>query len=1036
MRIHALTFQAIGPYATSQHLDFTQLDDVGLFLLDGPTGAGKSTILDIVTFALYGKADDERKNTELHSTLAEPGLPPTIQLDVTFGTRRFVIDRTLQHFAPRRGGKDPFDVVTRQAAMSLVEIVAGEHRQLTTRVDEAQQILRGVIGLSREQFTSVVLLPQGEFARFLKASSNDREAILRQLFNTHRFDEIGDYLAAEAKKLRGTVQADTQRRQTLRASIIETAQTYAQPQNAAADTQPATEPVDLEALDDVELIAHIDDLMSELETGAQRRVEQSQSALKTARDAFQQLQQQHEHLREAEEYRRRRTAHQQQAPAVRTATLELEHHERARAVVEAQRHCQTAQTALQDAVETLQQRCDAAQQDPIIVDWAEQQQIFTVNTSEVQPLLAGWKTVEAAAIRALEHVTQHEKTHAAIQAGQRQLDTWTASQQTLTDRIGKLQEQFDTVCEQLTADRQRAEHLTGVEKTLETATRQLQEAKTKHTAAQHAQTAQSAADAAKRTRDEAQTEADAALEHAQDLLRRRIGAAAGFLADKLEPGQPCEVCGSTTHPQPAETHDLAEISNDAVQQAEQRATQARRAANTAAETYQTKLAELQELQTQAGGLSLAGADAAVTNAQQTVTEAQREATELTQLRAHIKERDAQTEQLREAKTTAEQQLTEVTTQIASQTTELDQLRGDLAQALGEFADVAAFRAAVEPAHRLVGQIVRAGESVTTAVANHTTAQQRVHEALANSATEDHPAYRNAAEACENLLDPATQADHETLVRQWTTESDRLAEKAGQTAVIAGLKLLDDDVAPPSQETLDAAQHAQRAAEQSLSEANREHGSIEATQKQCRTQQDLLAEVSERSAEQLAIYEELLGLSDVVAGRGENAVSMPLRSFVLAGWLEHVAANASERLTGMTGGRYELKHAVGQGGRGHSGLNLEVIDHLNDTVRTPSTLSGGETFMASLALALGLADAVQAQAGGVAMDTLFIDEGFGSLDADTLEEVMGVLAALQDDGRLIGLVSHVESMKQQIPYRIQVQKSQAGSTVNIIGPDLA
>ncbi|HJF14527.1 MAG TPA: SMC family ATPase [Enteractinococcus helveticum] len=1035
MRIHTLTFQAIGPYATSQHLDFTQLDDVGLFLLDGPTGAGKSTILDIVTFALYGKADDERKNTELHSTLAEPGLPPTIQLDVTFGTRRFIIDRTLQHFAPRRGAKDPLDVVTRQAAMSLVEIVAGEHRQLTTRVDEAQQILRGVIGLSREQFTSVVLLPQGEFARFLKASSNDREAILRQLFNTHRFDEIGDYLAAEAKKLRGTLQADTQRRDTLRASLIETAQTCAQPHDADS-TQPATEPADLETLDDVELIAHTDRLMSELATGAQRRVEQSQRALKTARDAFQQLQQQQEHLREAEAYRRRHTAHQKQAPAVRKATLQLEHHERARAVVEAQRHCQTAQTALADAVETLQQRCDAAQQDPSIIDWAGQQPIFTVDAGELQPLLAGWKTVEAAAIRALEHVAQHEKTQATIQAGQRQLDTWTTSQQTLSQRIGQLQEQFDTVCEQLTADRQRAEHFSGVEKTLETATQQLQEAKTKYTAAQKAQTAQSAADGAKRTLDETQTQADAALEHAQDLLRRRIEAAAGFLADKLEPGQPCEVCGSTTHPQPAETLDLAEISNDAVQQAQQRATQARRAANTAAETYQLKLTDLQELQTQAGGLCLTDAEAAVTHAQQTVAEAQREATELTQLRTRIKEREAQTEQLREAKTTVAQQLTEVTTQIASQTTELAQLRDELAAALGDFPDVAALRAAVEPAHRLVGQIVRAGQSVTTAVANHTTAQQRVHEALANSATQDHPAYQDAAEACENFLDPTTQAEYETLVRQWTTESDRLAEKAGQTAVIAGLKLLDDDVAPPSEETLEAAQQAQRAAEQALSEANREHGSIEATHKQCRTHQDLLTQVSERSAEQLAIYEELVGLSDVVAGRGENTVSMPLRSFVLAGWLEHVAANASERLTGMTGGRYELKHAVGQGGRGHSGLNLEVIDHLNDTVRTPSTLSGGETFMASLALALGLADAVQAQAGGVAMDTLFIDEGFGSLDADTLEEVMGVLAALQDDGRLIGLVSHVESMKQQIPYRIQVQKLQSGSTVNIVGPDLA
>src|SRR5699024_5304816 len=142
-----------------------------------------------------------------------------------------------------------------------------------------------------------------------------------------------------------------------------------------------------------------------------------------------------------------------------------------------------------------------------------------------------------------------------------------------------------------------------------------------------------------------------------------------------------------------------------------------------------------------------------------------------------------------------------------------------------------------------------------------------------------------------------------------------------------------------------------------------------------------------------------------------------------------------RLIGMNGSCYELQHALGQFGRGLSGLNLEVIDHLNDTTRTPATLSGGETFMASLALALGLADAVQAQAGGVAMHTLFIDEGFGSLDTDTLEDVMGVLNALQDDGRLIGLVSHVDSMKQQIPHRIQVQKAQTGSTATILGPDV-
>src|SRR5699024_7376288 len=246
-------------------------------------------------------ADDERKNTELHSTLAEPGTPPTITLDVSFGSRRFVIDRVLQHFAPRRGAQDADDVVTRQASIALSEVVEGQSQQLTTRVDEAQQILRSVIGLTREQFTSVVLLPQGEFARFLKASSNDREAILRQLFNTHRFDEIGDYLNARAKKLRGTVETDQERRQSLRAGLIETAQTYGADQVGESQI----DGLDLESLDDASLVNHVDGIMTQRETAALRRVEDLTKAREAARKTVQRLEQQQEQLHEAGEYRRR-----------------------------------------------------------------------------------------------------------------------------------------------------------------------------------------------------------------------------------------------------------------------------------------------------------------------------------------------------------------------------------------------------------------------------------------------------------------------------------------------------------------------------------------------------------------------------------------------------------------------------------------------------------------------------------------------------------------------------------------------------------
>ncbi|WP_022871333.1 AAA family ATPase [Yaniella halotolerans] len=1038
MRIHHLTFRAIGPYPGKQELAFEQLDAAGLFLLDGPTGAGKSTILDVVTFALYGKADDERKNTELHSTLAEPGTPPTITLDISFGSRRFVIDRVLQHFAPRRGAKDADDVVTRQASMALNEVVEGETRQLTTRVDEAQQILRSVIGLSREQFTSVVLLPQGEFARFLKASSNDREAILRQLFNTHRFDEIGDYLNQQAKKLRGAVEADSQRRENLRGTLLQTAETYA-PSKETDDDAGHVAAVDLANLLDVELIEHVQTLMTALQVQADQRVEQASSVLEQARQKLTDLQDQQTQLQEANDFRTRSAAHQAQTTEAKSARQQLDDHARAKPIVDTQTHLDSVNQQLDAAVNAWQQDFDAAQRDDVIGSWAGQvaegHKLFTVDLDDVQTLCDQWKTIETSAIRALEQVEQHEKTQAAITAQRKHLTEWQRSHTVLTKQLEDYESAFTKLTEQVATDKARAEELAGVEHTLSISQQRLDEATGQQTAAKKAQTASDRAEQRQQARDRAQQIAETALENAQQLLRRRIDAAAGFLAEQLEDNQPCSVCGSTSHPAPAELQNAAEISNAAVQAAEQEATDARRTANKTEQDYQTQLTTLHELQTQAGGLSVTDAQNAVADAQHAVKTAQEQVNELATVRARVQEQEARIETLRQDTSATEKHLTEATTQIASISAEVERAETELTETLGAFETVEQLRNATEPAHQLVGHIVAQGSQVSSTVSARDTAAKRVRQALENSATADHPAFDDATSALGCILSPETHAQHEAFVRQWTTEKDRLEEKAGQASVIAGLTLLDAGVPAPSDATLDAAREAQQEAQVHLAQANREHGSLETTYEQTREHQRNLADVSKRSAEQLAVYEELMGLSDVVAGRGENSAAMPLRSFVLAGWLEQVAANASERLTGMTGGRYELKHAVGQGGRGYAGLNLEVIDHLNDTVRNPSTLSGGETFMASLALALGLADAVQAQAGGVSMDTLFIDEGFGSLDADTLEDVMSVLDALQDDGRLIGLVSHVESMKQQIPHRIQVQKTQSGSTVRVIGPDI-
>jgi exonuclease SbcC len=179
------------------------------------------------------------------------------------------------------------------------------------------------------------------------------------------------------------------------------------------------------------------------------------------------------------------------------------------------------------------------------------------------------------------------------------------------------------------------------------------------------------------------------------------------------------------------------------------------------------------------------------------------------------------------------------------------------------------------------------------------------------------------------------------------------------------------------------------------------------------------------------FAELVALTEVVNGRGQNARQMSLRSYVLAARLEEVAESATQRLRRMSQGRYSFVHTDARGTHGRrGGLGLDVLDDYSGQIRPAKTLSGGESFLASLALALGLADVVAGETGGAMLDTLFVDEGFGTLDADTLDLVMDTLDELRAGGRVVGLVSHVEELRQRIPMRLRVRKARTGSTVEL------
>ena len=320
--------------------------------------------------------------------------------------------------------------------------------------------------------------------------------------------------------------------------------------------------------------------------------------------------------------------------------------------------------------------------------------------------------------------------------------------------------------------------------------------------------------------------------------------------------------------------------------------------------------------------------------------------------------------------------------------------------------------------------VRAAADALTAAAE--AADAAAHAGNAARDAQDR-AERAAAEAGFGDLDAVRQARRDST---WRTATDQ-ARRDHEAKTVAVAELLADaelDVALDPPADVAGAAAAAEAARKVYDEAV-------TAQAHAQRQAEQLADLAPALRTRLAEFEPLAGcaaearrLADLAAGLGANTLRMTLSSFVLAARLEEVAAAASERLLKMTSGRYSLVHTdARRGGSGKSGLGLLACDTWTGIDRDTSTLSGGETFLASLALALGLADVVTQEAGGTRIEALFVDEGFGSLDEDTLEEVMTVLDGLREGGRMVGIVSHVAELRQRIPAQVRVHKGQPAVT---------
>ena len=1010
MRIHRMRLEGLGPYAQAQDVDFDRLNAAGLFLLDGPTGAGKSTVLAALCFALYGTVPGGRSAESLVTTLREPGaVIPEVQVEFTVQGRRFEVVRSPKHERPRRrrsaaGGA----TVTTQATVSLRERVDGEWTAPLTRADEVGQQIAAVLHLDAEQFMQVVLLPQGQFAQFLTAKSDERRVLLRRLFGTQRFDGVEEHLRVETARLDTAVAVDADVARTARAQLAEALHEALGPDWHAPEPSPDT---------DDRLLALAAERAGRAHEDARADLATARAAEQRARVTARELETRGRDLAAAEAWASRRRDHDAEAETAAARRRAVDAHERAGRVLAAAQRATAAADAAGTASETVTEALAHVEDEPTAAAWlaAARADGAADAPASRQALGEAERAAESVARAVQDRARMGELEQEAAAAAERRAEIG-------RDRAALVESRPEREAA-VAAHRAAVERGTERLGAREAVDRAVSEAAARRTAAEAAAARAVEAETAARAHREAQERRREAAERHVGLLRARYEQAASELAERLVPGEPCAVCGSPEHPAPAATADTTVTEAD-VRDAEQARTAADRAATDAETALRAAEQTLRTAREAAAGLAPEAAREALERAEAERAALDQAAKDLAADRRRLTAAEktlAGADETAAALAAEDGRLAEAAAHRAARLTEL---RDAVEAARGDAETLDARRDQVTAARRVLAALAAAQDEDARARAVADETGQALTATLAEQRFDDVDAARAAR------LEETEAAARTAAVQEWDAERARLAELEASEPVRRGRALAEAGVEPPTEEQTRAAAEALAAAEAASSSRATAVGRLDSLVATVRRQSAALTEVLERSAGLIAEHTRVRGLLDLVRGGGENLLKMPLTSYVLAGRLEEVAAAATERLLAMTDQRYSIEYSDAVGGRGNKGLELVIRDHYVDETRHPATLSGGETFMASLALALGLADTVQAEAGGIELDTLFVDEGFGSLDADTLDDVLDVVDTLRTGGRTVGLVSHVERMRQEIGVRLEVRKDRRGSSLAV------
>ena len=925
MRPLKLTMSAFGPYAGRVHLDLESLGHSGLYLITGDTGAGKTTIFDAITFALFGEASgNNRESSMLRSKYADPDAPTEVELVFSYDGQVYTVKRSPGYMRRKTRGEG-FTVQNPQAQLTYPD------GRVVTKQGDVNQSIQDILHVNRNQFSQIVMIAQGDFMKLLLADTATRIGIFREIFHTGFFDRLQNALKDQASNLNKEYSnVKLSIRQYIDGILCDPDDVRSLDVEEAKNGRMLT----------VDVLALISTLLDQDSTAAsdldaalamlEKKIEDNTAS-----------------LAKAEEKKKTR-----------------ENLDRAQALEKKE------MTALADFAKKLDE--EKAKQPEIET---RKKQIIEIEAQYQDYRLLDQINGEISRLeKSLQSDRQQQAAQGqAISALSDEIAGWKKELQSL-ESAGASYEKLLHEQESLLVEKESLEVLMNDLSQLQLLESQLRDARESFLQAQ-----------ARAEKDDLQY---------QTLNRIFLSEQAGILADTLADGAPCPVCGSTEHPKKAvkSNHAPTEKELNAAKKAADASARAAADASTDASLLNGRAETNREAVRRAAGSLLERTEEDFSDSA-AVSAAVSEKIAMLSAQAAVVEASILTEE----KNLNRKQLIE--RQIPEKEASLREKEAALAAL----------------ANRISASSASLGEKQAQAV--QAASRLRFHgRAEAEDAVK---ALRRTVESAQSALERA-EADHSAC------EKNLLALQ-GQIRQLSGAVTEEDfgDLSVLEQTKLDLSVRKR---------AILEHQKVLHTRMETNRR---AAENLSKKVREISVLEEkqrwLNALSDTANGQINTKEKVKLETYVQMTYFDRIIDRANTRLMIMTGGQYELKRREEAASKtSQSGLDLDVVDHYNGSLRSVKSLSGGESFMASLSLALGLSDEIQSSAGGIKLDTMFVDEGFGSLDGESLQQAMQALASLSSGNRLVGIISHVTELKERIDNQIIVTKEKTGgSRVQIV-----